>query len=55
MAKVVRFGSMAVAAMAVVMLLVGYFGCKLQSLEAIAVVQVSALLVMTVKDTGPTF
>ena len=37
------------------MLVVGYFGCKLQIIEGIAVIQVTALLLMTVQDMGPTF
>jgi hypothetical protein len=44
-----------VAGAAVLMLMAGYFGCKLQSLEGVAVVQVAALLLMSVEDMGPTF
>ena len=46
---------MIVSAVTLLMLIAGYFGCKLQSLEAAAVVQVSALLLMTLEDSGPTF
>jgi hypothetical protein len=34
---------------------VGYFGCKLQSLEGVAVAQLAALLLATLKDMGPTY
>jgi hypothetical protein len=37
------------------MLVVGYFGCKLQSIEGIAVIQIAALLLMTVENMGPTY
>ena len=33
----------------------GYFGCKLQIVEAIAVVQLTALLMMSVNDMAPTY
>jgi hypothetical protein len=35
--------------------LTGYFGCKLQSLECVAVVQLAALLLVTLKDLGSTY
>ena len=37
------------------MMALGYFGCKLQSLEAIAVVQVAALLLVTLSDISPPY
>jgi hypothetical protein len=46
-AAMVKYVSYIVAATSVLMFAVGYFGCKLQSIEGIAVVQVSALLLMT--------
>jgi len=51
----IKYLAMIVSAVTLLMLIVGYFGCKLQSLEAAAVVQVSALLLMTLEDSGPTF
>ena len=54
-AMAIKYLAMAVSTMTLLMLIAGYFGCKLQSLEAAAVVQVSTLLLMTLKDTGPTF
>ena len=54
-ATAVQYLSIAVAAVSLLMMIFGYFGCKLQSLEGVAVVQVSALLLMTLENTGPTF
>ena len=47
MAMIVEYLSYAVAFIALLFFFAGYFGSKLQSIEAAAVVQVSALLVMT--------
>ena len=47
--------AMLVAAGTLVLMAVGYFGCKLQGLEAAAVVQVSGLLLVTVESLGPTY
>jgi hypothetical protein len=46
---------MAVAGIALLLLIAGYFGAKLVALEGMAVVQLSALLLLTQKDMGPTF
>ena len=43
------------SAIGLLLLLFGFFGCKLQTIEAIAVVQVSALFTMTIEDMGPTY
>lgn len=45
----VQYGSYLVGGISILMLVLGYFGSKLQSLEGIAVIQVSALLLMTVE------
>ena len=54
-ASAVKYMAMGVAAVSLLLLAAGYFGSKLQSLEAIAVVQVTALLLLTVENTGPTY
>lgn len=44
-----------VAGASLVLFTIGYFGSKLQSIEGIAVVQVAALLLMTLDNMGPTY
>ena len=55
LAKAVEYLSFGIAAASLLLFVVGYFGSKLQSLEANAVVQLAALLIVTVENTGPTF
>lgn len=51
----VRFVSMGVAAITLLLFVAGYFGGKLIALECIAVIQLSALLLLTQKNMGPSF
>jgi hypothetical protein len=55
LAKVIDYLSPVVAGASLLLFIFGYFGCKLQSLEGVAVVQLAALLLMTIKDMGPTY
>jgi hypothetical protein len=54
-ATIVKYISYLVVGASVLFFLTGYFGGKLQSLEGIAVVQLAALLLVTLKNMGPTF
>ena len=55
LATITKYLSMAVAGVSLVLLLVGYFGSKLQSFEGVAVVQVAALLLISMSEMGPTY
>lgn len=55
LAQTAQYLSMAVAVLSVLLFAAGYFGAKLQALEAVAVVQISALLLFTADNTGPTY
>ena len=55
MAKGVEYLSIGIAAISVLLFFLGYFGCKLQTIECIAVVQLAALLVLTIENMSPTF
>ena len=55
LASAIQYLSLAVSAFSLLLFGAGYFGSKLQSLEAVAVVQVSALLLVTQEDMGPAF
>lgn len=55
MAKIVKWLSMAVAALSLLLFFAGYFGAKLPGLEGAAVVQLAALLLFTVDNTAPTY
>lgn len=46
---------MAVSGLTLVLFIAGYFGAKLVAIEGVAVVQLSAILLLTQKDTAPTF
>jgi hypothetical protein len=54
-AKVVSYLSYATSGLSILLFSAGYFGCKLQSLEGAAVVQLAALLVFTLDEAGPTY
>ena len=47
MAKIIKYLSFAVAALSLLLFIAGYFGAKLIALECLAVVQLTALLVLT--------
>lgn len=55
LSAVIPFLSMAVGAASLFLLAAGYFGAKLAALEAIAVVQLSALLLLTVDNSATTY
>jgi hypothetical protein len=55
MGKVVEYLALFVTALSFLLIILGYFGCKLQSLEAIAVVQVAALLLVSIADIAPSY
>jgi hypothetical protein len=54
-ASIVKYLSYFVAGVSLLFFIAGYFGGKLQSLEGIAVIQLAALLLVTLKDMGPTY
>lgn len=55
LAQAVQYISMAVSALSLLLFAIGYAGAKLQGLEGVAVVQLAALLLLTVDKTGPTY
>ena len=52
---IVNYLSVFISAFSLLLFGAGYFGSKLQSIEAVAVVQVSALLLVTQENMGPAF
>ena len=55
MGVIIGYLALLVAGLSLLLFALGYFGSKLQSLEAVAVVQVAALLLMTLENMGPTY
>ena len=55
MSTIIGYLALLVAGLSLLLFALGYFGSKLQSLEAVAVVQVAALLLMTLENMGPTY
>jgi hypothetical protein len=55
LAKAVDYLSPVVAVLSLLLFATGYFGCKLQSLEGVAVVQLAALLLFALRDMGPSY
>ena len=55
LAKVVKYVALIIAVMALLLMLAGYFGSKLQSIEAVAVVQLAGLMVVVGDVQGPTY
>ena len=53
--NIIGYLALLVAGASLLLLAIGYFGSKLQSIEGIAVVQVAALLLMTLENMGPTY
>ena len=53
--NIIGYLALLVAGLSLLLFALGYFGSKLQSLEAVAVVQVAALLLMTLENMGPTY
>lgn len=53
--QVSKYLSFGVSGIALLLFLVGYFGAKLVALESIAVVQLSALLMVSLEDMSPPF
>ena len=51
----VKYLSIAGSVISLLLFALGYFGCKLQSLEAVTVVQLSGLLLVSIENIGPTF
>ena len=55
MSNMIGYLALLVAGASLLLFAIGYFGSKLQSIEGIAVVQVAALLLMTLENMGPTY
>ena len=55
MGTIVGYLASLVAGCSLILFALGYFGSKLQSLEAVAVVQVAALLLMTLENMSPAY
>jgi hypothetical protein len=55
MAKIVDYLSLAITGLSLLIFFIGYFGAKLQGLEGTAVVQLAALLLLTLKDVSPAY
>ena len=55
LAKAVKYLSIAVSALSLLLFVAGYFGAKLIAIECIAVVQLSAMLLFSLENMPPTF
>ena len=55
MGAIIGYLALLVAGLSLLLFALGYFGSKLQSLEAVAVVQVAALLLMTLENMSPAY
>ena len=53
--KIVKYLSLVIAVVSIILLILGYFGCKLLSIECIAVVQLAGLLLVTIDNMGSTY
>jgi hypothetical protein len=50
-----KYISFSIAALSLILFVAGYFGAKLTAIECLGVVQVSALLLLTLKNMSPSF